>query len=241
MGYPPPYAPPHSSGGGGGYPYGAPPPHVGYNPTNDPRYYPSQVPPRRNSGLAHAILVALLILVVSSCAISVITYVVLRPLIPEFHITAFSVTNFNISNSVLMGSWDANVTVDNKNEKLTAYFDRIQGYVYYDDPRNYISWSTEPSFSLETKTSGVLNVKMTMIEGEQPSPSALEQMNEERRKGTVIFGLGFGLMGTFKSGWWWTSHFGMRVYCDSLGVGFVGASGTGSLRDQKPRLCEVYV
>lgn len=239
MGYPPPYPPPHN--GSGGYPYGAPAPPVGYYPANNPHYYPSRVPPSRTSGFTRGILAALIFLVVASCAITIITYIVLRPQVPEFHVTAFSVTNFNISNSVLMGSWDANVTVDNKNHKLKAYFDRIQSYVYYDDPRNYLSWSTEPSFSLETKTNGVINVKMSMIDGEQPTSSELEMINGERQKGTVIFGLGFGLMGTFKSGWWWTSHFGMRVYCDGLAVGFIGASGTGSLKDQNPRQCMVYV
>ncbi|KAL3755560.1 hypothetical protein ACJRO7_002589 [Eucalyptus globulus] len=242
MGYPPPYPPPHGGGGGGGgYPYGTPPPHVGYYPTNNPNYYPSQVPPQRTSGFARGILAALIFLVVASCTISVIMYIVLRPQIPEFHVTAFSVTNFNISNSVPMGSWDANVTVDNKNQKLKAYFERIQSYVYYDDPRTFLSWSTEPAFSLERKTSGVIHAQMTTIDGEQPSSVALEEMDEERRKGTVVFGLGLGLMGTFKSGWWWTSHFGMRIYCDGLDVGFVGASGTGSLRGGNPRQCVVYV
>ncbi|KAI3417790.1 uncharacterized protein J3R85_014247 [Psidium guajava] len=238
MGYPPPYPPPHNINGG--YPYGAPPPPSGYYPANNPHYYRSQAPSSAPSGFARGILAGLIFLVVASCTITVITYVVLRPQTPEFHVTAFSVNNFNISNSVLMGSWNANVSVDNKNDKLKAYFERIQSYVYYQDPRSYLSWSTEPAFSLDTKTSGVINVKMSMIDGEQPTSSELEELDEERRNGTVIFGLGFGLLGTFKSGWW-TSHFGMRVYCHDLAVGFAGASGTGILRDPNPRQCTVYL
>ncbi|KAG2329184.1 hypothetical protein Bca52824_000364 [Brassica carinata] len=77
------------------------------------------------SGFFRGILTGLIVLVVLLCISTTITFV-LRPQIPVFSVTSFSVSNFNLTGPVFSAQWTANLTVENPNTKLNGYFDRIK-------------------------------------------------------------------------------------------------------------------
>lgn len=247
IGYPPGHPPPPYPPGYGPYPnyVSAPPPQGGYYP--NPTYLPLQGPPGRQSGIMSSgfirgVLMAIIILVFLSALFSVITYIVVRPKQPVFHLASFSVTNFNVSNAVLMASWEAKVTVENPNEKLRAYFNRIESYVYYEEPENYLAFNSESEgpVSVDVKTNTTITLRASMIDNEQPDKSVLDKIEDERKSGLVSFGLGIRLMGTFKSSSW-TLLERMQVSCEDIKVTFGPESTTGTLAtSDKPKECSVY-
>ncbi|XVE75873.1 hypothetical protein DITRI_Ditri12bG0126600 [Diplodiscus trichospermus] len=227
-----------------GYPH---PPH-GYN-----QYISAQHPPApyynqgyarqqdRCSGFVRGVVVAMIILIVFSCLSSLITWAILRPQIPVFHVDNMSVSNFNTKSTPFTATWDTNLTVENPNHKLRVYFDKIVGYMFYDDEDSLGSSWLNPIF-MDTKTNTSLHA---IISANGTAQNAMpiwvaQDMDKDRGTGSVTFALRFRVWATFKSGSWWTRSLVMRVLCEDLKVDFVGASGNGALSPAKRDDCEVY-
>ncbi|KAF8052918.1 hypothetical protein N665_1492s0022 [Sinapis alba] len=131
-----------------GYPPQAPYPNYPNAPYNHNQYAYAQAPPASYYGSSYppqqnpvyqrpappaffrGILTGLVVLVVFLCISTTITWLVLRPQIPVFSVTNFSVSNFNLTEPVFSAQWTANLTVENPNKKLIGYFNRIQGFIY---------------------------------------------------------------------------------------------------------------
>ncbi|XWS66587.1 hypothetical protein CRYUN_Cryun05aG0212500 [Craigia yunnanensis] len=228
-GYPPP---PH---GYNQYPYAQPPPAHYYN-----QGYAS---PRhdRCSGFVRGIVAAMIILVVLSCLSSLITWAILRPQIPVFHVDNMSVSNFSTSSTPFTATWDTNLTVENPNHKLRLYFDKILGTMFYDEEDSLGSSWLNPIF-METKTKTTLQAIISANGSAQNAVPiwVAQEMGKDRGTGSVTFALRFRVWATFKSGTWWTKNMVMRVLCEDLKVNFVGTSGNGALAPGKHDDCEVY-
>ncbi|KAK4800252.1 hypothetical protein SAY86_020739 [Trapa natans] len=251
IGYPPGHQPPPYPHGYGPYTnYGGapPPPQGGYY--SNPTYLPPQGPPARPagamvSGLARGILTAIIILVVLSAIFSVFSYTIVRPKQPIFRLASFSVTNFNISNAVLTASWDAKMFVENPNHKLTAHFDRIQNYVYYKDPGNYLAFNSDSPVSVGTDANTTMTLRASMINNEQPNKSLLEEMENDRKsRGSVRFGMAIRLIGTFRSSSWNVVE-RIQVSCQDITVTFnPPATTTGNFTrtaGDTHKECSIYV
>ncbi|XP_022748418.1 NDR1/HIN1-like protein 10 [Durio zibethinus] len=229
-GYPPP--PPH---GYNHYPYTQPPPAFYYS-----QGYPSSQHDRC-SGFARGIIAAMILLIVLSCLSSLITWAVLRPQIPVFHVDNMSVSNFNTSSTPFTATWDTNLTLENPNHKLRLYFDRIVGAMFYNEEDSLGSAWLNPIF-MDTQTKTTIHAVISANGSAQNAvPIWLAQeMGKDRATGAVSFALRFRVWATFKSGSWWTRSLILRVLCDDLKVNFVGASGNGALSPGNRDDCEVY-
>lgn len=248
MGYPPQMYPPNNA------PYpGYPPPH-GYNqypyaqapPAQyyDNQGYGSSSQPDRCSGFVRGVVAAMIILIVLSCISSLITWAVLRPQIPVFHVDKMSVSNFNTTSTPFTATWDTNLTVENPNHKLRVYFDRILGATFYKEEDSLGTSWINPIF-MDTKTNATLHaVISTNGSAEHAVPIwVAQEMGKERGTGgggSVSFELRFRVWATFKSGSWWTRNLVMKVSCENLKIDFVGASGNGALAPAKRDDCQVY-
>ncbi|XWS59400.1 hypothetical protein CRYUN_Cryun08bG0118400 [Craigia yunnanensis] len=244
MGYPPQMMYPNAP-----YPGYPPPPHHGYNqypytqPPPAPYYDQGYAPPRHDpcSGFARGIIAAMILLIVFSCLSSLITWAVLRPQIPVFHVDNMSVSKFNTSSTPFTATWDTNLTVENPNHKLRLYFDKIMGAIFYDDEDSLGSSWLNPIF-METKTNTTMHAVISANGSAQNVVPiwVAQEMGKDRATGAVSFALRFRVWATFKSGSWWTRNLVMRVLCEDLKVNFVGGSGNGALAPGKRDDCEVY-
>ncbi|XVE61406.1 hypothetical protein DITRI_Ditri06bG0037100 [Diplodiscus trichospermus] len=244
MGYPPPMMYPNAP-----YPGYPPPPPHGYNqypytqPPPAPYYNQGYAPPRHDpcSGFARGIVAAMIFLIVLSCLSSLITWAILRPQTPVFHVDNMSVSNFNTSSTPFTATWDTNLTIQNPNHKLRVYFDKIVGAMFYDEDDTLGSSWVNPIF-MDIKTQTTMHVVISANGSAQNAVPiwVAQEMSKERDTGTVSFSLRFRIWATFKTGSWWTRTLVMRVFCDDLKVNFVGASGNGALAPGKGDDCDVY-
>ncbi|KAJ8558429.1 hypothetical protein K7X08_005195 [Anisodus acutangulus] len=111
-----------------------------------------------------------------------------------------SVSNLNLSNSLISANWDLRFTVRNPNKKMTLYYDDIAAAVFYD----YVSLSdtTVPPFYQEKR------VETSQKAGFASSGSYVErrvfdEMNSERdRRGSIGFNVRMVARVRFKAGAW---------------------------------------
>ncbi|PON43336.1 hydroxyproline-rich glycoprotein family protein [Parasponia andersonii] len=237
MGYPPPYTnnPPNGQ------------PHP-YNPYTQPlpaHYYPNHpyTPAGASGGSAfvRGFLATLIILIIFICLSSIITWLILRPQIPVFHVDSFVVSNLNLSKADFAATWEANVTAQNPNHKLKIYFDQIQSFVYYKE--NFLSSSAVDPLLLETETRDVMRVRLATNNTVDHLVGnwVVDEIARERNAGVLSFNLRMVVFATFKSGAWWTRHASMKVFCENLKVNFVGAENKGVLDSEKDSGdCDVY-
>ncbi|EXC21224.1 hypothetical protein L484_002234 [Morus notabilis] len=245
IGYPPPYQP---------YP---PNRHYAYNPYTQPPpphyYYANQNytystatagggGAGSGSAFVRGFLAMIITLITITCVVSIITWLVLRPEIPVFHVDKFAVSGLNISGPEFSAKWDASVTVENPNHKLKIYLEQVQGFVYYKE--NFLSSSPVDPMLLETRSRNSIAMKLATNNTEQHLVGRWveEDIAKERSGGAVSFNLRMLVLATFKSGAWWTRHASMKVFCEDLKVNFVGGeiSGVLDIGGGKPEDCVVY-
>ncbi|XVF55841.1 hypothetical protein PTKIN_Ptkin06aG0069100 [Pterospermum kingtungense] len=231
-GYPPPHPNPYNQ-----YPYTQPPPASYYNqgyaaPRPDPC-----------AGFLRGIIAVMIFLIAFSLLSSLITWAVLRPEAPVLRVDNMSVSNFSTSSVPFTATWDTNLTVENSNQKLRVYFDKILGTMFHDEEDNLLgaSWLNPMFMDVQTKTT---MHAMIFSNGSAENPVPIwvaQEMSKERgTTGAVKFSLRFRIWATFKVGSWWTRSLLLKVECDDLKVNFVGASGNGALVPGKHDDCEVY-
>lgn len=187
----------------------------------------------------------LIITVVFLCLSSIITWLVLRPQVPQFHVTTFSVSKFNVSGPTFTANWDVNVKVINPNSKLKVFLDQIQGFTFQeDDDDHFLSTAFMSPLLLETKEEALMHANLSTGNPDQPMVGSwvVEEMRKKRAEGTVSFTFRMMVWSTLKSGDWWTRHLGMKVYCEHLVVRFASAAATdGAIEAGKPVPCAVYM
>lgn len=193
-------------------------------------------------GFIRGVLAAIVILFLISAVFSIITYIIIRPQQLSFRLASFSVANFNVSNAVLTASWEARVIVENPNEKLEAYFDRVQSCLYYKEPTDYLAYNLEGPISVGTRSNGTMVLRNSMVNGEQPKRSVVEEIEKERKGGAVSLGLAIRLLGILKTGSSTTvlpEH--LQVSCEDIKLVFGAGSMNGALvTGDEPRECSIY-
>ncbi|KAK4759594.1 hypothetical protein SAY87_022725 [Trapa incisa] len=246
----PPYPPPNY----GVYPNycSAPPmaphPHGAYYPS--PAHPPPHGRPIRSPGMLllgfiRGVLTAIMILFLISVLFSILTYIILRPQHLRFQLASFSVTDFNISGGAVKASWEARLIVENPNEKLEAYFDKVQSVLYYKELSNYLAYNMEGAVSLGTMANGTMVLRNSMASSQQRQGPVVEEMEKERKAGAVTFGLAIRMMGIMKTGTSTTmlsEH--LQVSCEDIkvvfGAGAASVNGT-LIAGNEPRKCSIYM
>lgn len=216
--YPGPYA----------YPYPGPPPpplHEAY-PGLDTLSGQLQVERRRLLRFSCCTLAIFCIFLITA---TVVIHIVLHPRMPDFILSDFSVSDLTISNdSVLLASWEANVTVENQNSHVRLELDMVEGSVYDSYPERYLSsMSGGGTLILGKRSSGMMGLKMATLASQQPDVKVVEAVRDELRSNrTVTVSLAMELAAKFKYSWWWKKHATELVYCEDLTVEFTTESGS---------------
>ncbi|KAJ7971660.1 Late embryogenesis abundant (LEA) hydroxyproline-rich glycoprotein family [Quillaja saponaria] len=252
--YPPPgnYLPPHMMGYPPAMGYPPHPQYVGYPPHGYPYPQNQPLPPAyyatqpgyqsSSSGFFRSFIICSTLILVLFFTISLMLSLVLHPQLPNFKVDALFVSNLNTSNSNLTANWDANITVENPNKKLKAYFTNVQTNMYHNE--DIVSVIYASPFELDTKQTTVVNVKLTTNPSNQVMVArwVVDEMAKERGTGTVTFNLRMQLRSEFKSGELSSRGVVLRVFCEDLEVQFQGTTGNGALNYNggKSKDCIVY-
>lgn len=155
-----------------------------------------------------------------------IIWLILRPRVPEFRVDSLSVSNFNISSSLVSGNWDVQFTVRNPNKKITVKYDRIDADVFYKSEG--LASTTLPPFSQgkrnETKVRATFGAIGTYVDD-----WVVRDVNGDRGRGSVKFSVRLLARARFKAGAWGTRKRYVRVLCRDVPVGLTLSSGRGSM------------
>ncbi|GLT54228.1 hypothetical protein SLA2020_274450 [Shorea laevis] len=165
---------------------------------------------------------------------------------PVIGVDTFSVSKFNTSDPDFVANWDANVTVENPNNRLKIYFHKIQSWVAYKDYILSSSLNVE-SLLLDPERHAVLHVKLSTNNSYEYDDQHvlakkwLEMDQLDRNGGSVSYDLSMMVGSTFKCGWWWTRRSNLKVSCDDLEVRYVGETTNNRiLPPGQSRVCTVY-
>ncbi|GLT94785.1 hypothetical protein SLE2022_125080 [Rubroshorea leprosula] len=216
------------------YAYAQPPPASYYNRQNNRE--------RTEEGLVACVCLfacMFIFLTVVTGIASIITWSIVQPQIPCFHVEAMSVTNFNTS-TLFTATWDVNVAVQNPNKKLKAFFHQIQCMVFYDGTA--LGSTYVPPFYMETKSKTGMGVRIsTNGSAEVPLPIwvTLAMDKDRSSQGSVTFTLRCFMSSTLKNGWWAENQV-MKVNCGDLKMDIAAGSESGKLAPEELDYCLVY-
>lgn len=156
-----------------------------------------------------------------------ILWLILRPRIPEFRVDSLSVSNLNLTNSLISGKWDLRFTVRNPNKKMTLYYDDVAAAVFYDDVS--LSDTTVPPFFQEKRAETARQASFATA-GAYVDNRVFDQMNKERsRKDAIGFNVRMVARVRFRAGAWRARRRFVRVYCKDLSVGVGSNNSSGTL------------
>lgn len=182
----------------------------------------------------------MIIIIIFICVSSFVTWLILRPQVPVFHVDNLIVNNLNASRTDFAATWEANVTAENPNHKLKVYFDQIQSFAYYKE--NFLTSSGVDPLFLATGARDVMRVRLAANNTVDHLVGnwVVDEIAKERSGGVVNFNLRLIVFATFKSGAWWTRHASMKVFCDGFKVKFVGSESNGVMVGGNTEKCLVY-
>ncbi|MCD7462733.1 hypothetical protein HAX54_049268 [Datura stramonium] len=219
-GYPAAGAPPPNPNGYGGsaqqqppsgiaYPYAAPPPSSAAYYHNNPYYQPQPYATQRTTFLRRVIAMAIAAMVIAGTFVFIV-WLILRPRLPEFRVDSFSVSNLNLSNSLISANWDLGFTVRNPNKKMTLYYDDVAAAVFYDSVS--LSDTTVPPFFQDKRAETTQKASFATASAYVDS-RAFDGMNKERsRRGAIGFDVRMVARVRFKAGAWRARRRFVRVY-----------------------------
>ncbi|KAJ4979476.1 hypothetical protein NE237_010256 [Protea cynaroides] len=217
---------------GTAYPYAAPPPGPGpyYNPSS----YDYQ---RRRATFFRRLIIAAIALVIIIGIISFITWLVLRPRVPEVQLDSATVSSFNVSTSGLSANWDLAFTVRNPNKKLSVSYGSFLGFMLYG--RVELTQTTLPPFDQGKMNQTTVRARFAAASTYMGTYDA-QNIAADRSRGAVNFNVRLTTWARFKTGVWMTRRHVMSVYCSNVRLSFSSNSGVGSLAGGS-RQCDVYM
>ncbi|OVA07129.1 Late embryogenesis abundant protein [Macleaya cordata] len=217
---------------GTAYHYTAAPPAAYYNPNP---YPPPNYDPQRATFLRRLIIAGITVFLIIG-AITFILWLVIRPHLPEFRVESASLSNFNVSSSQLNANWEIGFFVRNPNKKMTIFYDRIEGSVFYKD--DSLADNSLAPFYQSKKNQTTITAKFTALTS-YVDDRTVKEMVGDRNRGEVNFNVRMLAWVRFRSGAWRTRRHLMRVFCDDVKIGFSSNTGTTGSLSGRSKECEV--
>lgn len=215
------------------YPYAVQPPSY-------TRFYQRPVGPtgsRSGSSFLCRLIMAAAALFAIIGVVFFITWLVLKPRLPEFQVDSASVSPLNLTGSELTATWNLTLLVRNPNTKLRIYYDSVKASLVYGNGQVLGTTPLAPFFQGK-KNETRIRVELSAVD-EYVSEDVVTKISGERARGSVGFEVSVFASVMFRTGSWWRSRQCLlRVYCDQVQIGFGTNNGSGSLTGQ-PGTCEV--
>ncbi|CAN0900542.1 NDR1/HIN1-like protein 10 [Linum grandiflorum] len=213
-----PAAPP-----GTGYPFQAavqPSNSYYYNPQNPSSYTAARPTLYRR-------LILLFIIVTSIFFTGLfISWIVIRPRVPVFHITSFTMSTFNSSSHQLSGTWAARFEVFNPNKKMDIEYDQIQAFISFKEQS--LAQNRLQPFVQQHKNHTVLETDFSII-NTFVDQWVSDAADEDKKDGSVTFDLKVVADVGFRVGELRARRRQLQVSCSDLTVTLSGSGGSGNL------------
>ncbi|PWA69616.1 Late embryogenesis abundant protein, LEA-14 [Artemisia annua] len=145
-------------------------------------------------------------------------WLILRPQVPQFRVQSFTLSNFNESNNLVTGNWDASLDVRNPNDKIVLYYDHLEAAVFYKGES--IAVTTVAPFMQGKKNETSVKASFAALNAYVNNGNGIKGSG-----GSVVeFNLRMVARVRFKAGAWWARRRILRIYCPDLNlpVGGVG-------------------
>ncbi|RDX90758.1 hypothetical protein CR513_27357, partial [Mucuna pruriens] len=205
-----------------------PPPGTAY-PYAAPQYYNPNYPPPRSyasRSFFRAFLATMICLAVVFGVILIITWLVLRPSLPHFTVHTLSLSNLSTSAQSLSATWHLSFLVRNGNKKMSVTYNALRSSVFYH--KNYIAESQLAPFKQDTRSQTTLNATLT-ASGAYLEPRVIDDLNDERTRGSVLFDVQVVASSSFRSGSWRFRTRLLKVLCLKVPVGVSSNATSGEL------------
>nr|WIW57578.1 late embryogenesis abundant protein LEA8 [Pinus tabuliformis] len=144
-----------------------------------------------------------------------LTWLVLRPHKPRYYVEYASYPELSLTDRILNSKMELNLTTRNPNSRISIYYYKMEGYIFYGDQR--IAGSDIGPFYQGHKTVRVLQPTLTAHSVILREDIARD-LKLENSAGTLELKLKLYAHVRFKVGSWKSRHYNMRVKCDQLNV-----------------------
>ncbi|KAL2481728.1 hydroxyproline-rich glycoprotein family protein [Abeliophyllum distichum] len=182
-------------------------------------------------------------LIFGASLLSLLLWVLFGSDVPNFQIQTFSIPSFNLTGSTLKANWAAGLTLINPNHKLDICFEQTESSLVY---KNYIiDTSLVDSFQVEKNQEMTMDIGFSVpaFNDEYYNTTGapwVKDMQEERRKGSLVFEMRIITSATFLAGdFFWRRQTDLKVVCVELKVDFPATTGGGTWNGDKKE-CMLY-
>ncbi|XP_020246247.1 NDR1/HIN1-like protein 10, partial [Asparagus officinalis] len=161
-----------------------------------------------------------------------------EPKSPEFSVSRFEVSDFDLSSNSFTSDFNLSIAVRNPNKKSSIRYDEVHVAVLYNTVNIKSVIDTNDDLIAETSVAPfnqsarvVTNLEASCAVGVYTDDDIVSAIRSEQSKGggAVTFGVRFISVVKFKAGAWRTRRHYLRVYCDDIRVGLknltAGAGG----------------
>jgi len=226
--------------------------HKGYENSVNPNYYPQSfdgyyyqqtyaplVPePSRTTSVGRAMISLLVFLTLGMCMLSIVIFLLFGTDNPDFHLVSLTVPNFNVTNTSLLATWYANITVTNKNEAFKVHFLHVVSSVFYEE--DMLGISPLQPFQVHTRETLGMSFRVTTdpLNQEKLHNGVFPSIVQDRSTSIVFFSLRLSLKAEYKSSSLWKKA-SLKVNCKNMQVSF-SPTGEGKLTEDFLNECVLF-
>ncbi|XP_044507679.1 NDR1/HIN1-like protein 10 [Mangifera indica] len=204
------------------YAYAAPPPPPPLQQTSHRHVDLSSYYHRdRQAGstLLRRLIVIIIAFLTVMALVSLITWLVFRPQLPEFRVDSGSVSRFNTteSTSSVSATWQFILQVKNPNEKLVISCNSLRAVVAY--AGSELATTQLAPFSQEKGNETQLQFQLRAVDEYVGQRVVSGIQNDRKTRGRVDFDVWVLGLVQFKTGWWEMRWRSMKVSCEGVNIG----------------------
>ncbi|CAI9760887.1 unnamed protein product [Fraxinus pennsylvanica] len=220
----------------------APPYHGGPAYTSSNKIPFPTTKPKSSNTFARVMICLTVALIFGVCLLSLILWVIFGSDVPHFEVQTFSIPNFNFTQSTLKANWEAGLNLKNPNTKLDISFDQTESSLVYKnfilDTSSIDSFQVERTEEIHMDTDFFVPASDDIFYNTAEAPW-VEDMIEERRKGSMVFEVRIITTATFMAGEFWRRQTTLEVACVELKVDFPAPTGGGTWNGDR-KDCMLY-
>lgn len=199
-----------------------------------PQPYPTyQAPPPSRYRSRRFLSIIVTLAVIAGIAF-LITWLVLRPQRPKFHVENVTVSQLSVANSKLNTTMQFSISARNPNKKIGIYYDEIGARAIYRGQR--IGWNQLPTFYQGHRNTSILTFPLS-ADSQFLETDISNHLLGDKATGSMDMTVSLVSWVRFKVGSWRTRHHAVSVFCDVT----VHWSNSTTGRLSQARRCDVYM
>ncbi|KAL6519322.1 hypothetical protein OROGR_018642 [Orobanche gracilis] len=185
-----------------------------------------QEPNSTNTQFNRLLLILMIFVTGCMCMMTLVMWFLYGVYIPEFEVTSLNISEFNVADGAMTGTWDANLVVRNTNHDLNVDFRNVRSVILYRG--NILGFAAVAPFEIQKNGKFDLGFSVP-LDGKGPNvdDSVVHALDRDWSNGVVLFSLRLATSVNFSS----SADRGSRqqsltVSCDELEI--INSSPAGS-------------